>query len=98
MNLGLLFYFKYANFFLQSLGDLLAALGAHRTMPVLEIVLPIGISFYTFEAISYMVDVHRGRTAAERNPLQFLLFITFFPRMIAGPIIRAQKLSATVAS
>jgi alginate O-acetyltransferase complex protein AlgI len=91
MNLGLLFYFKYANFFLQSLGDLLAALGAHRTMPVLEIVLPIGISFYTFEAISYMVDVHRGRTAAERNPLYFLLFITFFPRMIAGPIIRAKN-------
>jgi len=91
MNMGLLFYFKYTNFFLQSLGDLLHTLGWEGQMPFLSVVLPIGISFYTFEAISYMVDVYMRRTEAEKNPLHFLLFITFFPRMIAGPIIRARN-------
>ena len=91
MNLGLLFYFKYTNFFLESLGNLLHGLGVGVRMPVLELVLPIGISFYTFEAISYMVDVYHGRTRAEKNPINFLLFITFFPRMVAGPIIRARN-------
>ena len=90
MNLGLLFYFKYSNFFLQSLGDLLHRLGFGGQIPVLKIVLPIGISFYTFEAISYMVDVYAKRTKAEQNPIHFLMFITFFPRMVAGPIIRAR--------
>ena len=91
MNLGLLFYFKYTNFFLHSLQDALNAVGLHSQMPVLSILLPIGISFYTFEAISYMTDVYMKRTVAEKNPLHFLLFITFFPRMIAGPIIRARN-------
>ena len=91
MNLGLLFYFKYANFFLESLHDLLASMGIHGKMPVLDVILPIGISFYTFEAISYTVDVYWRRTRAERNPIHFLLFITFFPRMVAGPIIRAKN-------
>ena len=91
MNLGLLFYFKYSNFFLQSMGDLLHRLGFGGQIPVLKIVLPIGISFYTFEAISYMVDVYAKRTKAEQNPIHFLMFITFFPRMIAGPIIRARN-------
>ena len=89
MNLGLLFYFKYVNFFLASLHEMLARFGYTRAMPVLDVMLPIGISFYTFEAISYTVDVYRGRAQVEKNPFHFLLFITFFPRMIAGPIIRA---------
>ena len=91
MNMGLLFYFKYANFFLESLHELLAGMGIRGPMPVLDVVLPIGISFYTFEAISYTVDVYWRRTQAERNPIHFLLFITFFPRMVAGPIIRAKN-------
>jgi len=91
MNLGLLFYFKYANFFLESLHELLAGLGIHQRIPLLDVVLPIGISFYTFEAISYTVDVYWRRVQAERNPIHFLLFITFFPRMVAGPIIRAKN-------
>jgi len=91
MNLGLLFYFKYANFFLQSLHEMLARLGVHQQMPLLDVILPIGISFYTFEAISYTVDVYHRHADAERNPLHFLLFITFFPRMVAGPIIRAKN-------
>lgn len=91
MNLSLLFYFKYANFFLDSLHTLLAQFGLHQRMPVLDVILPIGISFYTFEAISYTVDVYSRRAAAEKNPFHFLLFITFFPRMVAGPIIRAKN-------
>ncbi len=89
-NLGLLVYFKYANFFLQSLADGLHAAGATVHLPVLEVILPIGISFYTFEAINYTVDVYRGRVRAERNLFHFILFITFFPHLIAGPIVRAR--------
>lgn len=91
MNLGLLVYFKYANFFLDSLQQALALAGIHRPLPMLEVILPIGISFYTFEAISYTVDVYTGRAKAERDIFRFLLFITFFPRMVAGPIIRAKN-------
>ena len=91
MNMGLLGYFKYSNFFLQSLGDLLHRVGLHAQIPVLNVLLPIGISFYTFEAISYMVDVYTKRIRAEEDPIHFLLFISFFPRMIAGPIIRGRN-------
>jgi alginate O-acetyltransferase complex protein AlgI len=90
MNLGLLCYFKYANFFLASLDRGLHAAGASVSMPVLRVILPIGISFYTFEAINYTVDVYRGRVKAERNFGHFMLFILFFPHLIAGPIVRAR--------
>lgn len=89
-NLSLLAYFKYANFFLGSLETLLRTLGADASLPVLRVMLPIGISFYTFEAINYTVDVHRRRVPAERNLGHFLLFITFFPHLVAGPIVRAR--------
>jgi alginate O-acetyltransferase complex protein AlgI len=88
MNLGLLAYFKYVNFFLRSLEEALNVAGASASFPVLRVILPIGISFYTFEAISYVVDVHRGRVAAERSLVRFMLFITFFPHLVAGPIVR----------
>jgi alginate O-acetyltransferase complex protein AlgI len=88
-NLGVLSYFKYANFFLQSLEEVLHAAGASASFPVLSVVLPVGISFYTFEAISYTVDVFRGKIPAERNLDHFLLFILFFPHLVAGPIVRA---------
>lgn len=90
MNLGLLFYFKYANFFLQSIEAALQAAGTTASLPVLRVILPIGISFYTFEAISYTVDVYRRRIPAERNVAHFMLFITFFPHLVAGPIVRAR--------
>jgi alginate O-acetyltransferase complex protein AlgI len=96
-NLGLLVYFKYANFFLQSLGDVLRAAGAAASMPVLSVILPIGISFYTFEAINYTVDVYRRRVPAERNLLHFMLFITFFPHLVAGPIVRARDFLPQIA-
>jgi len=89
-NLGLLCYFKYANFFLASLEQGLRAAGAEASLPVLSVVLPVGISFYTFEAINYTMDVYRRRIPAERNLGNFMLFITFFPHLIAGPIVRAR--------
>jgi alginate O-acetyltransferase complex protein AlgI len=89
-NLGLLCYFKYANFFLESLTELLHAAGAGASLPVLSVLLPVGISFYTFEAINYTVDVYRRRMPAERNLGHFLLFILFFPHLVAGPIVRAR--------
>jgi alginate O-acetyltransferase complex protein AlgI len=89
-NLGLLCYFKYANFFLRSLEEALGAAGLSHSLPVLKVLLPIGISFYTFEAINYTVDVYRGRIRAEPNLLHFMLFITFFPHLVAGPIVRAR--------
>jgi alginate O-acetyltransferase complex protein AlgI len=90
MNLGVLVYFKYANFFLHSLEQALTAAGSTASLPVLKVILPIGISFYTFEAINYIVDVYRRRIPAERNLANFLLFILFFPHLVAGPIVRAR--------
>ncbi len=90
VNLGLLCYFKYTNFFLLSLDELLIAAGSPTWFRPLRVILPIGISFYTFEAINYMVDVYRRRVPAERNLGHFLLFILFFPHLVAGPIVRAR--------
>jgi alginate O-acetyltransferase complex protein AlgI len=90
VNLGVLCYFKYANFFLDSLGDALRAAGFASSMPVLSVILPVGISFYTFEAINYTVDVYRRKIRAERDLGHFLLFILFFPHLVAGPIVRAK--------
>ncbi len=89
-NLGLLCYFKYANFFLTSLDEALIAAGSPTWFRPLSVILPIGISFYTFEAINYTVDVYRRRLLAERNFAHFLLFILFFPHLVAGPIVRAR--------
>jgi alginate O-acetyltransferase complex protein AlgI len=89
-NLGVLCYFKYANFFLRSLEEALRSAHATASLPVLSVLLPVGISFYTFEAISYTVDVYRRRIRAERDPGNFLLFILFFPHLVAGPIVRAR--------
>ena len=95
-NLGLLCYFKYANFFLASLEQALRAAGATVSLPVLSVILPIGISFYTFEAINYAVDVYRRDVRAERSLPNFLLFITFFPHLVAGPIVRARDFLSQV--
>jgi alginate O-acetyltransferase complex protein AlgI len=89
-NLGLLCYFKYADFFLRSLEEALDALGLSASLPLLKVILPVGISFYTFEAISYTVDVYYRRIRAERSLPNFMLFILFFPHLVAGPIVRAR--------
>jgi alginate O-acetyltransferase complex protein AlgI len=90
VNLGILVYLKYANFFLDSLEAALRAVGSEASLPLLEVILPIGISFYTFEAINYTVDVYRRRIPAERDLAHFMLFILFFPHLVAGPIVRAK--------
>ncbi|MEM9732114.1 MAG: MBOAT family protein [Pseudomonadota bacterium] len=87
--LGILAFFKYYGFFLDSLQDLLFALNLQRDLPFLQIVLPVGISFFTFQAISYVVDVWRGQVTARRSPLDVMLYISFFPQLVAGPIVRA---------
>jgi alginate O-acetyltransferase complex protein AlgI len=90
LNVGLLGYFKYADFFLSSLQQALDAAGTPVSLPVLKLLAPIGLSFYTFEAINYLTDVYRGRLQAERNVANFFLFILFFPHLVAGPIVQAR--------
>jgi D-alanyl-lipoteichoic acid acyltransferase DltB (MBOAT superfamily) len=91
-NLGTLGFFKYAGFFLESAFQLLETLGIHSTRPVLAILLPAGISFYTFQALSYTLDVYRGHIKVETNPVKYFAFLTFFPQLVAGPIERASFL------
>ena len=87
--LGVLGFFKYYGFFLNSLQEILFAMGLQRDLPFLQIILPVGISFFTFQAISYVVDVYRGAVTYRKNPLDVLLYISFFPQLVAGPIVRA---------
>ncbi|MBK9756880.1 MAG: MBOAT family protein [Nannocystis sp.] len=90
-NLGLLGYFKYTNFFLGAFGDIAAALGVEVVVPHLRLLLPIGISFYTFQTLSYTIDVWRGRLTPEPSFRRFALFVVFFPQLVAGPIVRAHE-------
>ena len=90
-NLGVLGYFKYAGFFLEQLAALLTPLGFGRDLPLLQVVLPVGVSFFTFQAISYLVDVHRRRIPAA-NLLDLTLLMSFFPHLVAGPIVRGADL------
>ena len=87
INLGLLFYFKYSNFFVDNLNTILQHAGV-KTLSWTKLVLPIGISFYTFETITYVVDVYRGIHKPLRNFWDYQLYIILFPKLIAGPIIR----------
>lgn len=84
MNIGLLVYFKYSGFLLTSVNELF-----RTNFPVPDIILPVGISFYTFQAVAYMVDVYKGRTHCARRWLDYMFFLTFFPILLAGPIMRA---------
>jgi D-alanyl-lipoteichoic acid acyltransferase DltB (MBOAT superfamily) len=90
-NLGILGFFKYFDFFVEQVGVLLAALGWARDLPLLQIILPVGVSFFTFQGISYVVDVHRGRVRAA-GLLDITLLMSFFPHLVAGPIVRASDL------
>ena len=91
-NLGILCVFKYLGFLRDSLVDLLGLLGVAADWPTLHLLLPVGISFYTFQAISYTIDVYRGEVKATRDVLAFGVFIAFFPQLVAGPIERATNL------
>ncbi len=91
-NLGLLGTFKYAGFALEATAEACQALGIPAHLPTLRLALPIGISFYTFQSLSYTINVYRGRLAPERNPIRFALFVALFPQLVAGPIVRASEL------
>ena len=89
INLGLLFYFKYLVFFADNVQWALTILGTTIQIPALKIILPMGISFYTFETISYTVDVYRKHIKPERNFLSYLTFLVYYPHLVAGPVLRA---------
>jgi alginate O-acetyltransferase complex protein AlgI len=91
-NLGLLGVFKYFNFFAENVQAALAALGWQLSMPVLALILPVGLSFYTFQSLSYVIDVYRGRLSARRSLVDFAAFVSFYPQLVAGPIERASHL------
>ncbi len=95
LNLSFLVYFKYAGFLIESINTLLAFLGT-PTLDRPDVTLPIGISFYTFQAMSYVIDVYRGQAEREKNPINVALYIALFPQLIAGPIVRYVDVAAQI--
>ena len=91
-SLGALAFFKYAGFFVESISDMLDLIGLANFESTLKIILPIGISFYTFQSLGYVIDVYTKRTTARRSLIDTALFISFFPQLVAGPIERASAL------
>lgn len=92
LNLGILGVFKYYNFFVENLDALFGALGWHLDWVTMKIILPVGISFYTFQALSYTIDVYQKKLPATHDPVEFFAYISFFPQLVAGPIERATNL------
>ena len=92
LNLGILFLFKYYNFVAENLTFLLTQLGLSAPMPSFSLLLPVGISFYIFQALGYSIDVYRGKTVVEKNFFTYALFVSFFPQLVAGPIERSTNL------
>jgi len=92
MNLGILALFKYADFAINSVADLLSVLGYQASLPTLSWVLPVGISFYTFQSLSYTIDVYRGDMQARKGLVAFTAALSFFPQLVAGPILRARQI------
>lgn len=92
LNMAVLFFFKYFTFFGENLAAAAGLLGWNLTTPKWDLLLPVGISFYTFQAVGYTVDVYRGDISAERNFLRYALFVSFFPQLVAGPIERSGNL------
>jgi len=91
-NLGILMTFKYANFFIDNINDLLGHLGSTGSIGALKFILPMGISFYTFQTMAYSIDVYNGKTKHESHLGYFALYVTYFPQLVAGPIERAENL------
>lgn len=98
VNLTCLGFFKYYNFFVESFTDLCALFGVTPDLPTLKVILPVGISFYTFQSLSYTIDVYRRRLTATKSLEDFALFVAFFPQLVAGPIERATNLLTQIAS
>ena len=97
LNLGVLFYFKYINMAADILVRVLGKLHIYLTIPSFDVVLPVGISFFTFQALSYTVDVYRGEIYAEKNFFRYALYVSFFPQLVAGPIERSKNLLKQLA-
>jgi len=98
LQLGLLGLFKYYDFFARELGVALGLIGLPVSLPVLGMLLPVGISFYTFQTMSYTIDVYRGQVKYTKNFFDFALFVSFFPHLVAGPIVRAAKLLPQISN
>jgi D-alanyl-lipoteichoic acid acyltransferase DltB (MBOAT superfamily) len=92
INLGFLGVFKYYNFFAASFADGLSLLGVKANIETLQVILPVGISFYTFHGLSYVLDLYNNRIKPERNLIHYAVFVSFFPLLVAGPIERATHL------
>lgn len=92
VNLGFLGFFKYYNFFVGSFADMLSLAGLQVNIDTLKIILPVGISFYTFHGLSYVIDIYKDRIRPERNFIEYAVFVSFFPLLVAGPIERATHL------
>lgn len=97
LNLGILFYFKYLNFAISILDNVFSKINIQINIPAFDIILPVGISFYTFQALSYTVDVYRDEIYAEKNFFRYALFVSFFPQLVAGPIERSKNLLKQLA-
>ncbi len=93
VNLGMLSYFKYGGFILENFQALMATIGIDYKAPDWNIVLPVGISFYTFQTMAYSLDVYLKRAKPAESFLDFALFVTFFPQLIAGPIVRFEQVT-----
>lgn len=91
-NFSILFFFKYFDFAVENLNRVLTLLHITAVQPKFDVILPVGISFYTFQALSYTLDVYRGDITVEKNPLRYALFVSFFPQLVAGPIERSTNL------
>lgn len=92
INLGMLGFFKYFNFFIDSFSNLLIQVGFQPNIKTLQIILPVGISFYTFQSLSYSIDIYRGKIKPTNDFISFMTFVSFFPQLVAGPIERASNL------
>lgn len=95
-NMGILVFFKYSDFILDNMNALFRKLGIALVASPFDIILPVGISFYTFQALSYTIDVYRGHIKAEQNLLTYALFVSFFPQLVAGPIERSGNLLSQI--
>jgi len=92
VNLGLLGFFKYYNFFISSLRESISSIGLEFDTWTLNIILPVGISFYTFQTLSYSIDIYKGKIKHTKDFISFASFVAFFPQLVAGPIERASHL------
>lgn len=96
-NLGILMFYKYFDFLLENVNSIRAFMQLDAVDNRFDIILPVGISFYTFQALGYVIDVYRGEVEAEKNPLKYALFVSFFPQLVAGPIERSKNLLRQVS-